>query len=206
MSIVLVNHLVLGLAISIRKAVLSDRADAAAICNVRKPTQYVVEDGTVGFMGRKVELDPDTAHQRRVEARLGTAIRDKATVLIAIDDEIDPLTVVGTADLIPLAAGRGRRAGDPELPRRLLLRNLWVSESLRRQGIARRLMAAVESECESQGVELLSLEVDRSNTAAISLYEDLGFTEPEQSGLQLPKWLQGALPPLFLVKYLQSTK
>ena len=34
----------------------------------------MVEDGTTGFMGQKVKFDPETAHARRVEALLGTAI------------------------------------------------------------------------------------------------------------------------------------
>lgn len=191
-------------ALNVRKAVLSDRKDAAAICDVRAPTQYVVEDGTVGFMGQKVSFDPETAHKRRVEARLGTAIRDKATVLIATDESAANLTVIGTADLIPLAAGRGRRVTDPELPARLLLRNLWVAEAFRRQGVARELMGACVAEALEQGVSLLSLEVDRDNEPAIALYLDLGFEELEPPAIAVPKWLRGVLPPLVLVKELSA--
>jgi ribosomal protein S18 acetylase RimI-like enzyme len=162
----------------------------------------VVEDGTTGFMGQKVKFDPETAHARRVEARLGTAIRDNATVLIATDDSAAAVAVVGTADLIPIAAGRGRRSTAPDLPRRLLLRNLWVAESRRRQGIARQLMTAVETETVKQGVSLISLEVDRTNVPAITLYRDLGFEEIEESP-NLPKWMQGMLPPLVLGKWLE---
>ena len=36
-------------------------------------------------------------------------------------------SVVGTADLIPLAGGTGRRAFGPELPPRVLIRNVWVT-------------------------------------------------------------------------------
>lgn len=201
----LTTHLVFGLALSslsIRKADLLDRADTAAICDVRAPTQYVVEDGAVGFMGKKIAFDPETAHQKRVEARLGTAIRDKATVLIATDDSAEDLTVIGTADLIPIPAGKGRRTTAPDMPNRLLLRNLWVAESCRRQGIARQLMSAVEDETTAQGITLLSLEVDRSNEAAISLYMDLGFEDIDPAPVNLPKWMQGAMPALFLGKYL----
>ena len=128
---VLFAPLCLSLAISVRKADLRNRADAAAICDIRAPTQFVVEDGTTGFMGQKVKFDPETAHARRVEARLGTAIRDNATVLIATDDSAAAVAVVGTADLIPIAAGRGRRSTARDLPRRLLLRNLWVAARAR---------------------------------------------------------------------------
>jgi len=199
---VLFAPLCLSLAIFVRKADLRNRADAAAICDIRAPTQFVVEDGTTGFMGQKVKFDPETAHARRVEARLGTAIRDNATVLIATDDSAAAVAVVGTADLIPIAAGRGRRSTAPDLPRRLLLRNLWVAESRRRQGIARQLMTAVETETVKQGVSLISLEVDRTNVPAITLYRDLGFEEIEESP-NLPKWMQGMLPPLVLGKWLE---
>lgn len=186
--------------ITVRQAVLSDRADAAAICDVRAPTQYVVEDGAVGFMGQKVSLDPETAHQRRVEARLGSAIRDNATVLVALEDGAADLTVLGTADLVPMPAGQNRRVGGPELPERLLLRNLWVAESHRRQGIARRLMNAVEAETIAQGITFLALEVDRANDPAIALYEDLGFEELDPPAIELPRWLRGAMPPFFMAK------
>ena len=195
-------QLVLGLAVTIRKADLGCRVDAAAICDVRAPTQYVVEDGAVGFMGQKIKFDAETAHQKRVEARLGTAIRDKATVLIATDDTVEDLTVLGTADLIPIGEGRGRRAGGPALPDNFLLRNLWVAESHRRNGIARRLMCAVEEETAAQGISLLTLEVDRSNEAAIRLYTDLGFEDIDPAPLSLPKFMQSAMPPLFMGKRL----
>ena len=183
--------------ISIRKAVLSDRADAEAICAVREPTQYVVEDGAVGFMGQKVELDPEEAFQRRVQARLGTAIRDEATVLIAMEQSATPtaqITVIGTADLIgPLEIGTGRRGMGNPLPRRLLLRNLWVADSFRRRGIARRLMATAMDEARSEGVDILALEVDASNAPALALYRDLGFEELDPMPAMLPGWMRGAL-------------
>lgn len=188
------------LALTIRPAVLSKYADAAGICDIRAPTQYVVEDGAVGFMGKKVELSPEEAHQRRVSARLGTAIRDDATVLIAVPTERDDTAagtddddnndvdakekehtqVLATADLVgPLPAGRGRRALDPDLPARLLLRNLWVAESHRRLGIARLLMDAAEELTIASGVEMLYLEVLADNDPARSLYESLGFEDLE---------------------------
>jgi ribosomal protein S18 acetylase RimI-like enzyme len=40
--------------VNIRPAVLSDPVDGEALCAVRAPTQYVVEDGGVGFMGKRV--------------------------------------------------------------------------------------------------------------------------------------------------------
>ena len=131
--------LVLGLSVSIRTAVLSDVADAEALCAIRAPTQYVVEDGGVGFMGKRVELTPEEAFNRRVQARLGSAIRDRATVLIAQDDASEDDAIIGTVDCVELPEGKGRRALAPELPRRFLVRNLWVDEARRRQGLALQL-------------------------------------------------------------------
>lgn len=183
--------------LTIRTADLQDRDDAEAICAIRQPTQYVVEDGAVGFMGKVVQLDPEEAFARRVEARLGTAKRDGATILVAVepaDDEAAALAVRGTADLIgPLPAGRGRRNLGPELPDRLLLRNLWVAESHRRRGLARSLMAACEQVTRERGVAMLALEVDAANEAARGLYADLGYADLEPPPIALPGWMRGTL-------------
>ena len=187
--------------LTIRLADLADRADAEAICAVRQPTQYVVEDGTVGFMGKRVELSPDEAFKRRVEARLGTAIRDRATVLIAVEETSGAdgtpesgLAIRGTADLIgPLSAGRGRRSLGPDLPERYLLRNLWVAEPYRRRGLARRLMAACEEKTLAAGLGMLALEVDAKNGPARALYEDLGYVDLEPPPVALPDWMRGSL-------------
>ena len=61
-------------AIVIRPAVLSDPIDAESLCAVRKPTEYVSEQGSTGFMGQKVELSAEEAQKRRVQARLGSAM------------------------------------------------------------------------------------------------------------------------------------
>lgn len=184
--------------LTIRVANLANRADAEAICAVRQPTQYVIEDGTVGFMGKRVELSPEEAFKRRVEARLGTAIRDRAIVLIAVEDTVGEdgpaLAVRGTADLIgPLSAGKGRRSIGPDLPERYLLRNLWVAEPFRRRGLARRLMAACEERTLDAGLGMLALEVDAKNGPARALYEDLGYTELDPPPVALPEWMRGTL-------------
>ena len=180
-------------AIVIRPAVLNDPIDAEALCCVRKPTEYVVEQGSAGFMGQKVELPPEEAQKRRVQARLGSAMRDDAIVLMASDSGDSSVQVIGTVDCVEMQAGKGRRAGAPELPRRLLLRNLWVDESRRRQGIARKLMADVECRAADLGIGYLCLEVVADNDPAIGLYEDLGFVELEPPPMPLPKWMRGAL-------------
>ena len=145
--------------------------DYDAVCAVRKPTEFVVESGGAGFMGQKVVIDdPEEAQKRRVQARLGSALRDKATVLLAEGPE--QRRRGGHAGLRAAAARRRaeRRAAAASVRRspwlawpalistttaeplsgrcavlcRRLLRNLWVEPSLRRQGLARRLMAEAE--------------------------------------------------------------
>ena len=55
--------------------------------------------------------------------------------------------------------------------------NLAVSEAFRRRGIGKALMTAAIECCKAQGCAFLSLEVRPSNTAAVRLYEALGFTK-----------------------------
>ena len=45
-----------------RAADLADRRDALGICAVREPTTLVAEEGSVGFLGRRVELPPEEAY------------------------------------------------------------------------------------------------------------------------------------------------
>lgn len=61
------------------------------------------------------------------------------------------------------------------LPGELHINNLAVIPSWRRQGLARRLLQAVLAAAEAEGAARATLEVRRSNLAAIRLYEGLGF-------------------------------
>lgn len=54
--------------------------------------------------------------------------------------------------------------------------NIAVSPSWRGRGIARVLLRKAFSLALEQGAEIMALEVRASNSAAISLYEQLGFT------------------------------
>ena len=57
----------------------------------------------------------------------------------------------------------------------LHINSLAVSPEARRQGHARRLLQAVFAEVTAGGVTGATLEVRRSNVAAVALYESLGF-------------------------------
>ncbi|KAL1511112.1 hypothetical protein AB1Y20_005933 [Prymnesium parvum] len=174
--------------IAIRRAAFP--ADFEAVCRVRAPSAFVVEDGTAGFLGRRVSLPPEEALARRVSARLGGALRDNATVLLAVDGEGG---VVGTADVVELPAGASRRAFAPPLPRRCLVRNVWVCAEVRRRGVASALMREAEGEARARGAEMVTLEVNWDNAPARRLYERLGYEDLEPSQLPIPFWMRGAL-------------
>ncbi len=55
--------------------------------------------------------------------------------------------------------------------------NIAVDPELRRQGLARRLLTMALAFMEDRGVEVVHLEVRRSNRAAINLYKRFGFEE-----------------------------
>ena len=59
----------------------------------------------------------------------------------------------------------------------LHINTIAVAAHLRRIGLASRLMAHIMSEAAAEGARRTTLEVRRSNTAARSLYERLGFRE-----------------------------
>jgi ribosomal-protein-alanine N-acetyltransferase len=52
-----------------------------------------------------------------------------------------------------------------------------VIDSYRRQGIAKKLISDIESYCQTKGSSAIMLEVATDNTGAISLYENLGYSQ-----------------------------
>ncbi|MDC0559030.1 ribosomal protein S18-alanine N-acetyltransferase [Candidatus Izimaplasma bacterium] len=72
----------------------------------------------------------------------------------------------------------GRRAGYVgswlTIPNAEIL-NLFVSENYRGLGIGKDLMAEVIKVCNEHKIEMLTLEVRKSNDYAIKMYQDLGF-------------------------------
>jgi len=57
------------------------------------------------------------------------------------------------------------------------LQRISVTSSLRRQGVAGRLLTAVRDEATRRGAERLLLEVRETNTGALAFYERAGFVE-----------------------------
>jgi ribosomal-protein-alanine N-acetyltransferase len=66
---------------------------------------------------------------------------------------------------------------------------LAVPPWARRKGIGRALMAAATGAAEAAGAKVMFLEVDVANTAAVTLYERLGFT---RAGLRKAYYDRGA--------------
>lgn len=67
------------------------------------------------------------------------------------------------------------------------VREMYVDDTRRGRGIGKRLLEALFAEAESQGVEELGLTVGKANTAAVRLYQSVGFViwGEERAGLKL---------------------
>ena len=57
------------------------------------------------------------------------------------------------------------------------IKRMWVADSVRGQGIGRRLLASLESSAREHGVTLARLETNRNLVEAIALYERNGYRE-----------------------------
>jgi len=63
------------------------------------------------------------------------------------------------------------------LPCHFHIKNMLVDDGMRRQGVAKKLIAFLENFArKNTDAKFLTLEVDESNTGALSLYESVGFT------------------------------
>ena len=129
-------------------------------------------------------LDLD-APDRVLSVRWGTKARVTVLVAVGADDDNDFL---GTLEMI------GPLEGNGALPRRCLLQDVWVRESCRRLGLARRLVGAAEERARQDGIGYLSLEVRGDNAAALALYEGLGFAEVDGVLSPLEQMIERAMP------------
>ena len=125
-------------AYAVRRCDMADPADAAAYRAVSKSRDTLARPGVV-----------QDAPERTVSVRWSTSA--SVTVLIAVGsgqastDAAGGRAIAGSLEMIgPLEASGA-------LPRRCLLRDLWVAEAHRRRGLARRLVLAAEESVASQG-------------------------------------------------------
>ena len=82
-----------------------------------------------------------------------------------------PLIAQGQDEYLGLACGVVHAAADDAAQ----LYQMWVSPSSRGAGIGRRLVDEIVHWAEGLGVSTLNLGVTSSNTAAVRLYESIGF-------------------------------
>lgn len=74
------------------------------------------------------------------------------------------------------------------------VKRLWVHDSARGQGLARRLMIAIENEARAMGVSLLKLDTNSALTEALALYRATGWTATAPyTGLPADTWLEKPL-------------
>jgi predicted GNAT family acetyltransferase len=74
-------------------------------------------------------------------------------------------------DVVGYAVSRQRR------PRVAHLHDIYVRPEARRSGVAKELLSEITSEMRRRGVEVMTLGVDLTNTAARTVYRHLGFAE-----------------------------
>jgi DNA-binding MarR family transcriptional regulator/predicted GNAT family acetyltransferase len=70
------------------------------------------------------------------------------------------------------------------------VKRLWVHDSARGQGLARRLMAAIEDEARAMGHRMLKLDTNSALSEAIALYRGSGWTDiAPYTGTPADTWL-----------------
>lgn len=79
--------------------------------------------------------------------------------------------LVACVDGVPVACGAVRTIA-PGIGN---LKRMWVAETVRGQGIGRRLLEALEAEARKLGLTSLRLDTNRALQAAIRLYRSAGF-------------------------------
>ena len=93
------------------------------------------------------------------ERSLELLLKDTAVGFVCLADDGTPVSYVGM--LTVLDEGQ--------------IINVATNAAYRRQGLAEALLLALMGEARARALKTLSLEVRRSNLAAISLYQKLGF-------------------------------
>ena len=66
---------------------------------------------------------------------------------------------------------------EPAIGSAMELRRMYVDPSMRRVGIARRMLQFAEEECRRRGVARLKLSTSELQDAALALYRNAGYTQ-----------------------------
>jgi GNAT superfamily N-acetyltransferase len=142
--------------ITTRQAVFSDLAALAGLLDLHRQHQGQASDVA--------------AAQAFLRARFD---HGESVLFIAHDGPV----AVGLAQLYPSYSTTA-------LARVFILNDLFVDERGRRQGVARQLLAAVESYAWAHGAVRVSLNVARDNLAAQALYEAQGWRADTQFSMR----------------------
>lgn len=132
--------------------------DFAALAGVL--TECVEGGASIGFMSPVPPTEVE-AYWRKVIADLPGGAR-----VILVLREADGC-IVGTAQLAAETRANGRHRAE--------VQKVLVRPAYRRRGLARRLMAEIESRARARGVTLLFLDTSEGRGGAQELYAELGY-------------------------------
>lgn len=118
----------------------------------------VSSGGSLGFL-RPLRVEDARAYWETVAA-------GERVVVVARDTPAGP--IVGTAQLVQAIQANGRHRAE--------VQKVMVSSTHRRRGIARRLMAELETLARTRGVTLIVLDTAEGWSGARAFYESIGYT------------------------------
>jgi GNAT superfamily N-acetyltransferase len=117
------------------------------------------------------------AYVAELDRRLHTGFDPDRTLPLALDTMRPPGGVFLVATLRSEPVGCGGLKFRPGQPTEI--KRMWVAPSARGLGIARRLLAELESRAAAAGSALVRLDTNRTLTEAIALYRSSGYHEIE---------------------------
>jgi GNAT superfamily N-acetyltransferase len=134
------------------RIVLTDPEDPAALACVASYYRYLLDSFPTEFTPEMFPMPPaDVARYRRPDGAFLVALADDRPAGCVALRALDP----GVAEV----------------------KRLWVDATLRGQGVASRLMRAIEDHARSIGISRLQLDTNSALTAAVALYRRDGWTD-----------------------------
>ena len=114
-------------------------------------------------------------YYRELDERFRTGFDPRKSILASLDDFLPPrgsflvmrmaAKPVGCGGVTPLAYGAA------------YLKRMWIAPEARGQGLARRLLGALEEKARSLGYRVVKLETNQALTEAQHLYHSSGYEE-----------------------------
>jgi ribosomal protein S18 acetylase RimI-like enzyme len=140
---------------------------------------------TAGALDLRV-TDPEHPDARRcigayfaeLDRRSPTGFDPAASVSVDPDEVRPPAGVLLVAYLHDEAVGCGALRGHAD--GRSEIKRMWVAESARGLGIARRMLEALEARAREAGARATCLDTNRNLTEAIAMYRSAGYVEVDR--------------------------